>query len=300
MIYAIIVTYNAMRRNWIERCLQSLRASTVPVTPIVIDNGSTDGTCEYVPTHHPEVIWMPQQKNLGFGQANNVGIRYVLEHEADYVMLLNQDAAIAPDAVSALLDAAQGQKALFSPLQLNGEGTKVDQMFRKTLHQTDNGLLEDFLVNHEVNPVYSTGIFAAACWFMPFSILKEVGGFNPLFSHYGEDDNYQFRARYHGYENLVVIKARMYHDRGEHGNVEIFNKNRMRRELLLLALDINLTPLQSTKAILYLLYKCYTYRLPRHQYRPGTFLPAAIWTLTHLHTIAASRKKEKSIGPTWL
>lgn len=300
MIYAIVVTYNAMRRNWIERCLQSLRESTVAVTPIVIDNGSKDGTCEYVPTHYPEVIWMPQRKNLGFGQANNVGIRYALEHEADYVMLLNQDAAIAPDALSALLDAAQGHNALLSPLQLNGEGTKVDQMFRKTLHQADNGLLEDFLVNHEAKPVYPTGFFAAACWFMPSSMLKEVGGFNPLFFHYGEDDNYQFRARYHGYDNLVVIKARMYHDRGEHGDVEIFNKNRMRREIILLALDINLSPLQSTKAILHLLYKCYTYRLLRHQYQPGTFLPAAIWTLAHLHTIAASRKKEKSIGLTWL
>ena len=61
-IFAIIVTYNAMRRNWAERCLQSLQESTVPVTPIVIDNGSTDGTRDYVPSQQPTVVWLPQEK----------------------------------------------------------------------------------------------------------------------------------------------------------------------------------------------------------------------------------------------
>lgn len=40
-IYTIIVTYNAMQRNWINRCMESLSKSTVKTTPIIIDNGST-------------------------------------------------------------------------------------------------------------------------------------------------------------------------------------------------------------------------------------------------------------------
>ena len=82
-IYVIIVTYNAMRNSWIDRCISSLRVSTVPVEIIIVDNDSIDGTREYVPANFPEVIWMPQEKNLGFGQGNNVGIRYALDHRAD-------------------------------------------------------------------------------------------------------------------------------------------------------------------------------------------------------------------------
>ena len=82
-IYAIIVTYNAMQRGWIDRCMQSLQASTVLATPIIVDNGSTDGTREHIPATYSDIIWMPQDRNLGFGQANNVGIRYALEHNAD-------------------------------------------------------------------------------------------------------------------------------------------------------------------------------------------------------------------------
>ena len=96
-IYAVIVTYNGMK--WVERCLDSLRQSTYPITPIVIDNLSTDGSKEYIPSHFPEVIWLPQEKNLGFGQGNNVGMRYALEHDADYVLLLNQDAYLHKDSI---------------------------------------------------------------------------------------------------------------------------------------------------------------------------------------------------------
>ena len=84
-IYVIIVTYNAMQ--WIDRCLGSLRQSSIPLTPIAIDNGSKDETVAYIRAHFPETILFVQEKNLGFGQGNNVGIRYALAHEATHVLL---------------------------------------------------------------------------------------------------------------------------------------------------------------------------------------------------------------------
>ena len=94
-IFTVIVTYNAMQSNWIDKCLRSLQNSTIASTAIVVDNGSTDGTCEYVPNTFPDAVWLPQNKNLGFGQANNIGIRYALKNNADYILLLNQDATIS-------------------------------------------------------------------------------------------------------------------------------------------------------------------------------------------------------------
>ena len=105
-IYTIIVTYNAMQRNWIDRCMESLSKSTIQTIPVLIDNGSTDGTREHIPQHYPDAVWLPQDKNLGFGQANNVGIKYALEHNADYILLLNQDAALSPDAIEFAMSAS--------------------------------------------------------------------------------------------------------------------------------------------------------------------------------------------------
>ena len=121
-IYCVIVTYNGMQ--WMERCLSSLVQSTHPIIPVIIDNGSTDGTREYIETHYPQIPLMAQKTNLGFGQANNVGIRYSLSNGADYVLLLNQDAWIEKDMIDCLLSFAD-DNSLISPLHIDLEFCRI-------------------------------------------------------------------------------------------------------------------------------------------------------------------------------
>ena len=104
-ILVIIVTYNGMK--WIDRCLGSVYASGMPADVIVIDNGSSDGTPEYVGKQFPEAVLISTGENHGFGKANNIGFSYALEKGYDYVYLLNQDAWIFPDTFSRLVDAME-------------------------------------------------------------------------------------------------------------------------------------------------------------------------------------------------
>lgn len=83
--YIIIVSYNGM--PWLEKCLKS--CGKFPV--IIVDNSSTDETVSFVEDNFPNVILLRQALNLGFGQANNIGIRYALDIGAENVFLLNQD-----------------------------------------------------------------------------------------------------------------------------------------------------------------------------------------------------------------
>lgn len=298
--YIIIVTYNAMRRSWIDRCIQSIRESTVAATSIVIDNGSTDGTRDYVPQAFPEVVWLPQDRNLGFGQANNIGIRYALEHQADYVLLLNQDARLHPNALGCLIQADDG-KSLLSPIQLNGDSTSLDGMFKKTLCLADNKLFDDLITGKELKNSYATERFAAACWFLPIQIINTVGGFNPLFFHYGEDDNYYFRTKYFGFDTRIVTHAVMYHDRGLHGDNELFNNHAVRRDLLNIFCDINNSFSKSLIKWANQLVRCYyNYSRQRSSYRPGAFTCESFWTAFHVSAIIKSRRKEKQKGLTWL
>ena len=80
--YIIIVTYNGMK--WLEACLSSCRKYSV----IVIDNNSSDNTVSFIEQKYPNTILLKQNKNLGFGAANNIGINYALQNNADYVFLL--------------------------------------------------------------------------------------------------------------------------------------------------------------------------------------------------------------------
>jgi GT2 family glycosyltransferase len=79
------------------------------VETICVDNGSTDGSAERVAERFPEVELLRTGDNLGFSGGNNVGIRRALERDADWVLLLNND-AVADPALPAALEAAARQR----------------------------------------------------------------------------------------------------------------------------------------------------------------------------------------------
>lgn len=298
-IYTIIVTYNAMRHGWIERCLNSLRESTIPVIPIVVDNCSTDGTCEYVPRNYPEVVWFPQNKNLGFGQANNVGIKYALKNRADYVLLLNQDATISNNAIELMLQESDGE-SLLSPLHLNGNGNKLDNMFRNKMREIQGTFFDDITILKQLKKQYMMPEFPAACWLMPRKLIEKIGGFNPLFFHYGEDDNYHNRLSYHKIKTIIVPQALMFHDRKEHGNLKVFNNKKCRRMMLTEVCNINQSFMGCMLHWLRILYRSYITDMPLKIYRPGAFLMSALWILFHFSKIVKSRRKEKHLALNWL
>ena len=95
-----IPNFNGLRR--IGRALESLREQSRPLDVVVVDNGSSDGSVEFVRGGFPEVAVLELGANLGFGPAIN---RAVGERPADPVILLNNDAEAEPRFVEALLDA---------------------------------------------------------------------------------------------------------------------------------------------------------------------------------------------------
>ena len=234
-IYCIIVTYNGMR--WLERCLSSLYRSTIQISPIVVDNGSTDGTIEYIRTHFPKVLLLPQSKNLGFGQANNAGIRYALEHGATHVLLLNQDAWIDPNMIEKLLPYSDAN-SLVSPIHMTGEGDRMDRNFHNNAFLKSKELTrmeQDIQSGHTDR--YYTDEINAACWFLPRQILEEVGGFNPLFFHYAEDNDYLQRLHYHHKGIYIVPATHAFHDRANVPD-KIPSIQSIYQQLILRAVDI--------------------------------------------------------------
>lgn len=298
-VFVIIVTYNGMRNNWIGNCLSSLANSRHAVKAIVVDNDSSDNTSDFIRQEFPDVVVLQQNTNLGFGQANNIGIRYAISKKADYIMLLNQDATITEDCVGQLLAEADGQSVL-SPIHCNGEGNKLDRMFCFTLSNACNIFFDDMFIQGKLKGQYVVGEVPAACWFLPVNTVLKIGGFNPLFCHYGEDNNYYHRLRFHGIKMLLVPKARMYHHRKLFGDAKVFNKNKLKRDMLLITSNINNG--FGTRLMLFakLLYRCYIQDLKAKSYKPGSYLLSLCWMLCHYNRIAKSRKTERNQLGCWL
>jgi GT2 family glycosyltransferase len=213
-VYVIIVTYNG--KKWYERCFDSLRQSTIPVTVLAIDNASSDDTVSFIKTNYPEVKLILSEKNSGFGQANNIGIKQALIEGADYVFLLNQDAWIEPNTLKTLIEIQQSnpQYGILSPIHRTADRNQIEPLLLQRLAAhatTDIRFVEDAYFKR-LNGVYDTKYVNAAAWLLPRKTLETVGGFDPIFFHYGEDDNYINRVIYHGLKIGICPKAVIVHD----------------------------------------------------------------------------------------
>lgn len=215
-ILAIIVTYNGMR--WYERCLNSLRQSTIPVDVLVIDNASSDGSADWIAEHYPEVRLLRSAHNLGFGQANNIGLKRVLNEGYDFAFLLNQDAWLySHDCIEQLVTAAKKQRdyAILSALWLYGNGahiTRGSEQHMIAKQKKGNDFMSDLFLKRPLRSVYETDYIGAAAWLLPRKTIEEIGGFDPIFFHRGEDDNYMQRVHFHGKKIGICPYACICHD----------------------------------------------------------------------------------------
>ncbi|AWH86889.1 glycosyltransferase family 2 protein [Flavobacterium album] len=201
-VFVIIVTYNGAR--WIDKNIASLLASSYHVSIIAIDNNSTDDSVALL-EKYSQVQLVKSPDNLGFGKANNIGMKMALEQGADYFFLLNQDAWVFGGTVGSLVgkmekDAAFG---IMSPMHYSGDGIQFDKSFetyysRKTKEQ--DGVAVVPFVN-------------AAAWLVSKKCVEKVGFFEPLFGHYGEDRNYCDRVHYHKFLIGIDIHSKIVHDR---------------------------------------------------------------------------------------
>ncbi len=98
----VILNWNG-KKDSIE-CLESLKSiSCENLEIIVVDNGSSDGSQEYIEKNYPHIILIKNKTNLGFTGGNNVGIKKAIEHGAEYIFLLNNDTTVDAHFITACL-----------------------------------------------------------------------------------------------------------------------------------------------------------------------------------------------------
>lgn len=209
-LLVIIVTYNGMK--WLNKCLSSVANSSIAADLLIVDNGSTDGSIEFIKKNYPQAYLIESKENLGFGRANNIGLKYALDNNYDYVYLLNQDAWVNPDVFENLIETHRNNSeyGIISPLQVNSSFSKLDKQFSFLCPPQ---LCSDLLLNQSILSVYSAKMIMAAHWLMSRKCLTVVGGFSSTFPHYGEDNNYVNRAVFNNFKIGICPAAMAVHDR---------------------------------------------------------------------------------------
>lgn len=298
-IFVIIVTYKGQR--WYDRCFSSLRESEISVQIVAVDNTPGEEDAEYIKTNFSEVHLIKTNENLGFGRANNLGMRYALDNGCDYVFLLNQDAWLdAPDTLSKLVTIAEKhpEYGIVSPIHLNGARTSVNMQLGVGAHHRNVKLLSDLYMGR-VGDIYETNYVNAAAWLLPRKTLENVGGFDPIFKHYEEDDNYLNRVIYHKMKIGVCPEVRIVHD---HHESELSNEQlqwRQQQFLLVEWTDIN-KPFSSVAVCRYYIRKWLSYLIAGKWTQAKAQRDEMKYCLEMKKAIRASRKESVKCQASWL
>ncbi|MFL5886598.1 MAG: glycosyltransferase family 2 protein, partial [Thermoleophilaceae bacterium] len=197
---AVIPNWNG--RAWLPRCLASLAAQTRPFAEVVVvDNGSTDGSLDYLAAEQPDVRVIALGENTGFARAANRGIEAV---QADAVALINTDVELEPDWHERMLAALEAGESVASVackmVDLHDPGAIYDagDFLRRDGVAEQRGRFErDDGVRFDT-PCEAFSACAGAALYRRRAVL-DAGGFDERYFAYLEDVELGLRLRLAGY-----------------------------------------------------------------------------------------------------
>lgn len=190
---------------------------------ILVDNGSTDESVEFVRRKFPGVKLIENHRNLGFSEGNNIGIRSAV---GDYVILLNNDTTVRPDFVETLTDIASSDPSIGS---VGCKLVHLDPMISYGPIFTNKGFIVPWfsggrimrnrvMISRNVDG-YCLANCAAAVLYRKRA-LDAVGNLDNFFWTDWEDNDLGFRLCVAGYRNFYTTKTSVtHHGRGTFGRV---------------------------------------------------------------------------------
>lgn len=209
-ISVIVVTWNG--RQYLEACLGAVAAQEgVSAETIVVDNGSTDGTADFIRNRFPWVRLVALTENRGFAGGNNAGVR---EARGRYVAFLNNDTIADPGWLRSLragIDAQSGFVLTTSRIVFMHDPSIIESAGDGFLRWGGAFKRHRGAPAHVANDSEEVfGVCGAAC-LMPRAVFEELGGFDEDFFASHEDVDLSYRARLRGYRCRYVAGAIVRH-----------------------------------------------------------------------------------------
>jgi GT2 family glycosyltransferase len=217
MIYLVIPVFN--RLNYTIDCIESLqKQSYADFSIVVVDDGSTDGTYEYIRKNYPAVTILKGDGNLWWTGAINMGVKYVLSNgasEKDFVLTLNNDLVVPVDYLEKLLE-NYGQNSpclvgsvsvdIHNPENVDYCGVKWDKFSAK-----QRPAIKLPIRLHELQSVsqtVETDLLPGRGVLIPVSVFGKIGLYDLVsFPHYAADEDFSLRAKNEGYRLVISSKA---------------------------------------------------------------------------------------------
>ena len=225
----IILNYNV--RFFLEQCVASVQEALTNIDSeiIVVDNNSSDDSCEMIKSRFPNVKLIKNNSNLGFPKGNNIG---VAQAKGNYICILNPDTVVAEDTFAKILAFAEKQEILgivgcklidgsgnFLPESKRGIPTPfvaLTKIFGLYKLFSKWELFNRYYAQHlSENETGKVDILVGAFMIMKRNLYNEIGGFDENCFMYSDDIDLSFMALKSGKINYYFHETSVIHYKGE-------------------------------------------------------------------------------------
>jgi GT2 family glycosyltransferase len=215
-IIVLILSYNG--KDLLKDSITSYKENNYQYFNIVVvDNGSTDGTKEYVELNFPGIKVLRSNLNLKYSGGLNFGLKYAFDtQKADYALITNNDVVADKGLISALVETAKSyEKAGFvigkvyyydQPDTFQTVGKEYDPVLWNGGHighmEKDTGQYETIAERAWCDDIY---------WLVKRELYEKTGGYDTEFAFQGEDFDWQVRAKQVGFKIIYTPLAKLWH-----------------------------------------------------------------------------------------
>lgn len=182
MISVIIVNWNG--RKWLKKCLDSLADQTNSnFEVIIVDNGSTDNSKEFIKKHYPSVCIIENGENLGFARGNNIGIE---KAKGEFILLLNSDTWLDRNFLEKIKNKLMNNEFdVISPVEVGYDGRGLNYSASRTVDIFGH----PYFKKGNNKTFYLQGI----CLFFKKNFYMETAGMDDNFFMYFEETDWFWR-----------------------------------------------------------------------------------------------------------
>jgi len=216
----VIIILNWNRKFDAAECIESLKHIVYPNYEItLVDNGSSDGSIEYIKKLYPYIKIIANNTNLGYAEGNNIGMRKALGSETDYLLLLNNDTIVDPIFLDELVKVAERNKKVgfIGPkvyyYEFNGRRDIIN--FVGGMLDKTRGICTHIGINEkdlgQYDETKEVDYIEGSCLLIKKQVIEEIGFFDPNFFAYWEEVDLCIRGRRAGYDSIIAPKARVWH-----------------------------------------------------------------------------------------
>lgn len=216
-IAIVITTFNG--EKFLPKLISSLKKINYPqefLKIVFTEDGSVDGTSEYIKKEYPEAILL-NHENVGFCASNNIGLTWALNHSFDYVMLLNQDTEVDSDCLVELANVLESDDKIgaVQACLMEGEDKTLVNSIGNKIHFLGFGYSSGgyqklplaFICQNPYEVIYPSN---AATLFRA-EALRKIGLLDEYLWMYHDDMDFGLRLWYSGYRVMLAPRAIVYH-----------------------------------------------------------------------------------------